>query len=143
MIPAEVTPSGTIPSPNPVQSTPRLRRVLGLGDLVFYGIVLIQPVGAVGPFGLANKMSLGHVTATILIALVAMMLTAWSYGRMAGLYPAAGSAYTYVGRALNPHLGFIAGWAMFLDYVVIPIVSVVYGALSMQRLMDDLVPGLM
>src|SRR6266481_670536 len=123
------------------QSPPHLRRVLGLWDLVFYGIVLIQPVGAVGPFGLANKMSLGHVTATILIALVAMMLTAVSYGRMAGLYPAAGSAYTYVGRGLNPHLGFLAGWAMFLDYLVIPIVSVVYGALSMQRLIDQVAPG--
>src|SRR5204863_76579 len=56
------------------QTQPRLRRVLGLWDLVFYGIVLIQPVGAVGPFGLANKMSLGHVTATILIAPAAMFL---------------------------------------------------------------------
>jgi amino acid transporter len=118
-----------------------LRRVLGLGDLVFYGIVLIQPVGAVGIFGLADKNSRGHVTATILIALVAMMLTAVSYGRMAGLYPAAGSAYTYVGRGLNAHLGFIAGWAMFLDYLVIPIVSVVYGALSTQRLIEDSLPG--
>ncbi|PYJ03191.1 MAG: APC family permease, partial [Verrucomicrobia bacterium] len=61
-------------------------------------------------------------------------------GRMAGLYPAAGSAYTYVGRGLNPHLGFVAGWAMFLDYLVIPIVSVVYGALSMQRVVDALAP---
>src|SRR5947199_4267974 len=119
-------------TPPTAPATPHLRRVLGLWDLIFYGIVLIQPVGAVGPFGLANKMSLGHVSATILIALVAMMLTALSYGRMAGLYPSAGSAYTYVGRGLNPYLGFVAGWAMFLDYLVIPIVSVVYGALSMQ-----------
>ena len=131
---------------NPVEASetqepPRLRRVLGLADLIFYGIVLIQPIGAVGPFGLANKMSLGHVTATILIALVAMMLTALSYGRMAGLYPAAGSAYTYVGRGLNPYLGFIAGWAMFLDYLVIPIVSIVYGALSLKRVVDALAPG--
>jgi len=127
-------------SPSETSGPPRLRRVLGLGDLVFYGVVLIQPVGAVGPFGLANKMSLGHVTATILIALVAMMLTALSYGRMAGLYPAAGSAYTYVGRGLNPYLGFLAGWAMFLDYLVIPIVSIVYGALSLQRVADALAP---
>src|SRR3954471_17685031 len=121
---------------------PHLRRVLGLRDLIFYGIVLIQPVGGIGIFVLANKKSLGHVTATILLALVAMMLTALSYGRMAGLYPAAGSAYTYVGRGLNPHLGFIAGWAMFLDYLVIPIVSIVYGALSIQRVVDDLAPNL-
>src|SRR5437764_3389154 len=133
------TQAVTVP-PSEAPDPPRLRRVLGLGDLVFYGIVLIQPVGAVGPFGLANKTSVGHVSATILIALVAMMLTAVSYGRMAGLYPAAGSAYTYVGRGLNPHLGFVAGWAMFLDYLVIPVVSVIYGAESMERLVDALVP---
>ncbi len=79
-------------------------------------------------------MSKGHVVTTILIAMVAMMFTAVSYGRMAGLYPSAGSAYTYVGRALNPHFGFITGWAMFLDYLVIPVLNVVYGALSLQRL---------
>src|SRR2546421_7345720 len=133
--PAPATASAT---PGP----PRLRRVLGLGDLLFYGIVLIQPVGAVGPFGQGNKMSYGHITDAILLALVAMILTAVSYGRMAGLYPSAGSAYTYVGRGLNSHLGFVAGWAMFLDYLVIPIGSVVYGALSMQRVVDDLAPGL-
>jgi amino acid transporter len=126
------------PSASP--TPPRLRRVLGLGDLVFYGIVLIQPVGAVGIFGLANKNSLGHVSTTILIALVAMMLTAVSYGRMAGLYPVAGSAYTYVGRGLNAHLGFIAGWSMFLDYLVIPIVSLIYAAKSAQSLIDDMFP---
>src|SRR5256885_889755 len=140
-MPSESSTASSAP-PSPAAVAPRLRRVLGLWDLIFYGIVLIQPVGAVGIFGLSNKMSLGHVTTTIFIALIAMMLTAVSYGRMAGLYPAAGSAYTYVGRALNPHLGFVAGWAMFLDYLVIPVVSVVYGSLSMQRMLDDLAPGL-
>jgi putrescine importer len=122
-------------------SPPRLRRVLGLGDLVFYGLVLIQPVGAVGIFGLADQKSFGHVTLTIFIALAAMMLTAFSYGRMAGLYPAAGSAYTYVGRGLHPHCGFVAGWCIFLDYLVIPIVSVIYGAISIQKVLDALAPG--
>ncbi len=129
------------PSAAATSATPRLHRVLGLWDLVFYGIVLIQPVGGVGIFGLANKESAGHVTTTILIALVAMMLTAANYGRMAGLYPAAGSAYTYVGRGLNAHLGFIAGWAMFLDYLVIPVISVVYGGESAQDLTEDMLPG--
>jgi amino acid transporter len=124
------TNSPAAPPPVP----PRLRRVLGLWDLVFYGIVLIQPVAATGPFGVANKMSKGHIVTTILIAMVAMLFTAVSYGRMAALYPAAGSAYTYVGRTLNPHLGFLTGWAMFLDYLVIPLLNVVYGALSLQRL---------
>jgi putrescine importer len=130
------TPAGSPPQP------PRLQRVLGLGDLVFYGLVLIQPVGAVGIFGLADQKSFGHVTLTIFIALAAMLLTALSYGRMAGLYPAAGSAYTYVGRGLHPYCGFIAGWAMFLDYLVIPIVSVVYGAISIQKVVNALAPNL-
>ncbi len=116
--------------------------MLGLGDLVFYGVVLIQPVGAVGIFGLADQRSLGHVTLTIFIALAAMLLTALSYGRMAGLYPAAGSAYTYVGRGLHPHCGFHRWLGMFLDYLVIPIVSVIYGAISIQKVVDALWPAI-
>jgi amino acid transporter len=111
-----------------------LRRVLGLWDLVFYGIVLIQPVAATGPFGIADQMSRGHVVTTIVIGMVAMMFTAVSYGRMATLYPVAGSAYTYVGRAFNPYLGFLTGWAMFLDYLIIPILNVRFGSESLQRL---------
>jgi len=56
----------------------------------------------------------------------AMMVTAFSYGRMAALYPAAGSAYTYVGRGLNSHLGFLVGWAMFLDYLLQPLLNAVW-----------------
>ena len=112
---------------------PRLRRVLKLRDLVFYGIVLITPIAPVGVFGVASQLSRGHAAATIVIAMVAMMLTAASYGRMAVRYPAAGSAYTYVGRGLNPHLGFLAGWAMVLDYLIIPVINVAYLALTIQR----------
>jgi amino acid transporter len=112
----------------------KLKRVLGLWDLVFYGIVLIQPVAAVGLFGIAQQLSQGHMVTTVLIAMVAMMLTAVSYGRMASVYPSAGSAYTFVSRGLNVHLGFLAGWAMVLDYLVVPIVSTVYAALTLARI---------
>lgn len=112
----------------------QLKRVLGLWDLVFYGIILIQPVAAVGLFGIAQQLSHGQMVTTILIAMVAMMLTAISYGRMASIYPSAGSAYTYVSRGLNAHIGFLAGWAMALDYLVVPIVSTIYAALALTRL---------
>jgi putrescine importer len=118
--------------------TPRLRRVLSLWDLVLYGIVSVTPSAPVTVFGLASKMSKGHALLTILIAMVAMVLTAFSYGRMAALYPSAGSAYTYVGRGLNPHLGFLAGWAMLLDYLVIPLFCVIYGSLAGQRLVPEI-----
>ncbi len=110
------------------------KRVLGLWDLVFYGIVLIQPIAAVGLFGVAQQLSHGHMVTTVLIAMFAMMLTAVSYGRMASVYPSAGSAYTYVSRGLNANLGFLAGWAMVLDYLIVPIVSTIYAALTLTRM---------
>ena len=53
---------------------------------------------------------------------------------MAALYPSAGSAYTYVSRGLGAHLGFLAGWAMFLDYLVIPLINTVYCSLTLERM---------
>ncbi|MFN7993029.1 MAG: APC family permease [Bryobacteraceae bacterium] len=116
---------------------PHLRRVLTLSDLILYGIVLIMPIAPIPLFGLAQKLSVGHAVTTILLAMVAMTLTAFSYGRMAALYPAAGSAYTYVGKGIHPHLGFVAGWAMFLDYLLVPLLCVIYGSLTVQRLVPS------
>jgi putrescine importer len=107
-------------------SVPHLRRTLKLSDLIFYGIVLIQPIAPVPLYGVAQKLSDGHFVLIILIALFAMLITAVSYGRMAALYPTAGSAYTYVGKGLNPHLGFLAGWAMILDYLLQPLINTVW-----------------
>src|SRR5215469_13751301 len=115
-----------------VTSVPHLRRVLTLWDLVFYGIVLIQPIAPVPLYGVAQKLSNGHFATIILIAMFAMMITAVSYGRMAALYPAAGSAYTYVGRGLNAHLGFLVGWAMFLDYLLQPLINTVWIATALH-----------
>jgi len=114
-------------------SAPRLQRVLTLWDLIFYGIVLIQPIAPVPLFGVAQKLSDGHFATIILIAMFAMMITAVSYGRMAALYPSAGSAYTYVGKGLNPHLGFLAGWAMFLDYLLQPLINTVWMSTALHE----------
>ena len=115
-----------------VVTAPRLRRVLTLWDLVFYGMVLIQPVAPVPLFGVAQKLSDGHFATTILIALLAMIFTAFSYGRMAGVYPSAGSAYTYVGKGLNSYLGFVVGWAMILDYLLIPLTNSIWVAVAIH-----------
>ena len=125
-------------SPSPVPS--ELRRVLKLRDLVFYGIVLVQPIAAVPLFGLADSISHGHVVTVILIAMVAMMVTAISYGRLAAVHPSAGSAYSYVTRELNPYLGFLVGWAMLLDYLIIPVINVVYGSLTLSRMLPAIPP---
>jgi putrescine importer len=111
---------------NAMDQPVRLRKVLTLWDLVFYGMVLIQPTAPIPLFGVAQKLSNGHTVTTIFIAMFAMIITAVSYGRMAAVYPSAGSAYTYVSRTLNPHLGFLVGWAMLLDYVLQPLLAVVW-----------------
>ncbi|MEW5979628.1 MAG: APC family permease [Acidobacteriota bacterium] len=107
-------------------STPHLRRELGLWDLVFYGIVLIQPTAPMPLFGVVSQEARGHVVTTILIAMVAMLFTAISYGRMARAYPAAGSAFTYVGREIHPVLGYITGWSMAMDYMLNPVICTIW-----------------
>ena len=123
-----------MPANQEATEVPHLRRVLSLSDLILYGIVAVTPSAPVTVFGLASVRARGHTVDTILFAMVAMALTAISYGRMASIYPAAGSAYTYVGRGLNPHLGFLAGWAMLLDYLVNPLFCVVYCSLIVLRI---------
>jgi putrescine importer len=117
----------------PSSAAPRLRRTLTLWDLIFYGIVLIQPIAPVPLYGVAQKLSDGHFVTIILIALFAMLITAVSYGRMGALYPTAGSAYTYVGKGLNPHLGFLAGWAMILDYLLQPLINTVWMSTALHE----------
>ena len=87
-----------IQSPPLTESKPTLNRTLGLWDLIFYGIILIQPTAPMPLFGVLTQQAHGHAATTILIAMAAMLLTGISYGRMARVYPSAGSAFTYVGR---------------------------------------------
>jgi putrescine importer len=79
-------------------------------------------------FGVVSEQAKGHVVTTILIAMIAMMFTAISYGRMARAYPGAGSAYTYVGQEIHPALGYLTGWAMLMDYVLNPLICTIWCA---------------
>ncbi len=113
---------------------PHLKRVLGLWDLIYYGVILTSPIAAVPLFGEGQVLSHGHTVLTLLIAMVAMSVTAVSFGRMAAIYPSSGSVYTYVSRELNPHIGFVIGWAMFLEYLFQPIQNALYAVLTIERM---------
>src|SRR5882672_10434221 len=106
--------------------TPRLRRSLTLWDLILYGIIVIQPVAPMSVFGVLSDRGHGHVVTTLLIAMVAMLFTAVSYGRMARAYPSAGSAFTYVGQEINPALGYVTGWSMVMDYMLNPMICIIW-----------------
>ena len=107
-------------------SAPRLRRTLTLWDLILYGVIVIQPVAPMSVFGVLSDRGRGHVVTTILIAMVAMLFTAFSYGRMARAYPSAGSAFTYVGQEINPALGYVTGWSMVMDYMLNPMICIIW-----------------
>lgn len=117
-------------------AAPRLKRALGLWDLVLYGIIVIQPTAPMPAFGAFSNAGKGHVITAVLIAMVAMIFTAISYGRMARVYPSAGSAYTYVGRELHPSLGFVTGWSMTMDYMLNPLICTIWCG----KAMADLIP---
>ena len=118
---------GTSVKPGPTTTgAPGLRRVLGLPALILYGIVLIQPTAPMPLFGAVAEIARGHVVTTILIGMFAMLFTALCYGRMANAYPSAGSAYTYVAREIHPAAGYLVGWGMMFDYVMNPIICVIW-----------------
>ncbi len=126
--PAPVPPDG---------GPPRFKRVLSRGDLILYGLVILTPTAPYPVYGIVQQVSHGHAALSYLVAMVAMLFTAASYGKMAGAFPLAGSTYTFAQRSLNEHLGFLAGWAMLLDYFLIPLLSVIYAALTAQRLLPQ------
>ncbi len=107
---------------------PQLRRTLTLWDLLLYGIIVLQPVAPMSAFGALSDRGHGHVVTAILIAMVAMMCTAVSYGKMARVYPSAGSAFTYVAREIHPAAGYITGWSMVMDYIVNPLICTIWCA---------------
>jgi putrescine importer len=116
---------------------PRLQRSLKLWHLIVYGIIIIQPTAPMGIYGVVSNIARGHVVTTLLIAMVAMLFTAISYGRMARVYLRAGSAFSYVSEELNPKLGYVVGWAMLMDYLLNPIICVIWCSQAAQ----NIVPG--
>ncbi|MDS1030879.1 APC family permease [Bacillota bacterium LX-D] len=105
-----------------------LKRVLKLKDLVIYGIAFMTPIAPAYIYGYAGVTTGGMLSLAYVVAMIAMMFTAYSYGQMASAFPIAGSTYSYTQRAINPHLGFFAGWAMFMDYVLVPLIVFMVGA---------------
>ncbi|WLH14585.1 APC family permease [Pseudomonas hefeiensis] len=115
-----------------------LKRSLSLTDLVVYGMIFMIPIAPFGVYGYVNAEAPGMVPLAYIIGMVAMLFTALSYGSMARAFPVAGSVYSYAQRGLNPHVGFIAGWLMLLDYLLIPPLLYVYAAMALNHLYPDI-----
>lgn len=113
------------------------KRSLGLFDLLAYGLVFIVPIAPVAVFGIVFNASRGMVPLVYLVGLFAMFFTALSYMSMSRAFPVAGSVYTYAARSLGPAVGFFSGWAILLDYLLIPTLTYVIAGIAMQAALPE------
>lgn len=108
-----------------------LKRSVSTVDLLIYGLIFMVPIAPWAIFGTVYNAAAGMVPLVYLIGLVAMIFTALAYAQMAKSIPLAGSVFSYVGRGINPTFGFFAGWAILLDYLLVPTLLYVFAAESM------------
>ncbi|MCG7597219.1 APC family permease [Mycobacterium sp. PSTR-4-N] len=114
-----------------------LHRSVSTFDLLVYGLVFMVPIAPWAIFGTVYNSSSGMVPLVYVIGLVAMIFTALAYAQMAKSFPLAGSVFSYVGRGIHSGAGFFAGWAMLLDYLLVPTLLYVFAAESMIGLFPD------
>jgi amino acid transporter len=109
-----------------------LKRSLSPFDLLVYGLVFITPIAPWSSFGFVFNASHGMVPLVYVVGLVAMLFTALSYMTMSAAFPVAGSVYAYAGRGIGESAGFLAGWALLLDYLLLPTLIYVICAVSVH-----------
>lgn len=109
-----------------------LRRTMTFRDLMMNGLVFIGPAAAVGLFGPLDARSHGATAMVYVVATVVMGFTAVSYAQMSKAVPKAGSVFSYATAGVGPGTGFIAGWMVLLDYMLIPSVAYLFTGLAMH-----------
>ncbi|MGH6873010.1 MAG: APC family permease [Rhizomicrobium sp.] len=115
--------------------TQELKRSLSLADLLVYGLVFISPTAPIAVFGIVFNLSHGMVPLVFIVGLVAMLFTGFSYMTMSQVYPVAGSVYSYTSRAIGPVVGFFTGWAILLDYLLIPALGIIAAAIAVHAIL--------
>lgn len=103
--------------------TGTLKRSLSTRDLIIYGVIFMIPVAPVAFYGSFLKPANGMVALAYLVGMIAMLFTGFSYATMSHRYPYSGSVYTYVQQGTTPALGFLGGWGICLDYLLIPTIT--------------------
>lgn len=114
-----------------------LKRSLTFTDILIYGLIFMVPIAPFGVYGEVMQGSNGMPALAYLIGMFGMIFTALSYARMSEQFPLAGSVYSYVGRGLNKYIGFLAGWLMLLDYLLVPTLMYVVSAAALS----SIIPG--
>ncbi|PHI30359.1 APC family permease [Budvicia aquatica] len=123
-------------SPNRVQ----LKRSLKLWQIVIIGLAYLTPMTVFDSFVIVSGKTEGHVPSAYILALVAVLFTAISYGKLVRQFPEAGSAYTYSQKAINPHVGFMVGWLSLMDYMFLPMINTLLAKIYLMALFPSVDP---
>ncbi|GAA1582908.1 APC family permease [Actinoplanes couchii] len=115
-----------------------LRRALRFRDLLAYGLIFMVPIAPMAIFGAVFSASGGMVVGAYAIGVVALVFTAFSYAQMVKAFPLSGSVYNYVGRGIGAPVGFVAGWAIMLDYILVPSLLYLVAAVAMNATLPSI-----
>ncbi|ACT07156.1 amino acid permease-associated region [Dickeya chrysanthemi Ech1591] len=116
----------------------QLRKTLTLVPVVMMGLAYMQPMTLFDTFGIVSGLTDGHVATAYAFALIAILFTALSYGKLVRRFPSAGSAYTYAQKAISPTVGFMVGWSSLLDYLFMPMINILLAKIYFETL----IPGI-
>ncbi|AOX45570.1 MULTISPECIES: APC family permease [unclassified Microbacterium] len=117
-----------------------LRRVMGVPSLVIFGLAYMVPLTVFTTYGLVAVTTGGHVPTAYLVTLIAMLFTAFSYAALVKAFPRAGSAYTYARRAFGGHVGFLTGWSLMIDYLLLPLINYVLMGIYLNAQLPGIPP---
>lgn len=118
----------------------QLRKTLTLIQVVMMGLAFLQPMTIFDTFGIVSGITNGHVATSYAIALVAILFTAVSYGKLVKRFPSAGSAYTYAQKSMSPYVGFMVGWSSLLDYLFMPMINILLAKIYLQAIFPGVEP---
>ena len=122
----------------PKTSRVELRKTLTLIPVVMMGLAYMQPMTLFDTFGIVSGLTDGHVATAYAFALIAILFTALSYGKLVRRFPSAGSAYTYAQKSISPAVGFMVGWSSLLDYLFMPMINILLAKIYFEALVPSI-----
>lgn len=106
-----------------LREKPELVRLFGTGSLLMFGLAYLVPLTVFTTFGYVTRITEGHLPLAYMVTSAAMLFTAFSYANLVKEMPVAGSAFVYSREAFGKWFGFITGWTLLLDYILLPAIN--------------------
>ncbi|MEG1709315.1 MAG: APC family permease [Acinetobacter sp.] len=110
---------------------------MSLWQVVIIGIAYMTPMVVFDTFGIVSGITDGRVPLAYILALAAMLLTAFSYARFSRISDKSGSAYTYTAESCGAKAGFFVGWCSLLDYILLPLVNALLAGIYLEAVIPS------